>query len=398
MTQAFDAQDNQNRLQHDFHYAALGARCRTFTFINPNLAELGHYEWLESECADGRTWDIKTMKATVHGDAPDDIQVQQIYLDGAQGLNFGAMVLKLSDYQKAQDALGFLRDESDLGALAGADHFRDVAVKQGIAFNENDEPVAAQNGLIRKSGTYAITAFAAASAIQTAVATVDAAAVVPVDLKLPVMAGPPLTTQERKAMTDCVTTLNRIAEKLEHKLNYNDLLHCNSMMGIPGFSKSSFTIFVSTFDGLMAPILANKEDSPRLAQITQDLQLFTYQVFRMMGRNMTSSFEEGGSHYNDKKTSALIEQARTRCMLALEKVSPGASSAVFDLFAYDPPIDTTGNAGYGGNSVEEQDKQDQKDLRRIIARIQDQLQNATIAPTASAPRVGIQPDAPWPRG
>lgn len=389
MTQPFDAQDNQNRLLHDFHYAAPGARCRTVTFINPNLAEFGHYEWLESECADGRTWDIKTMKATVHGDAPDDIQVQQIYLDNAQGLNFGAMVLKLSDYQKAQEALGYLRDESDLAALAGAGHFRDVAMKQGIAFNENNDPIASQGGLIRTSGTFAITAFAAASALKSE----SNQLVLPESLQLPTpVAGPPLTVQERKSMTDCMTTLNRIAELLAQRLFSDDLLLSSSVFAIPSWSKSNYTVFVSQFDALMAPIWENKTASARLAQISPELNLFTYQVFKIMGTRMTYNFEQGDTHYSDKKTAALIESARERCAQALETVSPGASSSVLDLFSYDSGV------ADADDGDKKKDKSGKKKLSLIISRIQAQLQSENVATTPSANLVGIQPDTPWPRG
>ena len=383
MTEHFDEQENKNRLLRDFHYAALGGRCRTSTYINPILADLAQYEWLEAECADGRFWDVKVMKATVTGGAPEDIKVQQTYLDTASQLNFGAMILKLSDYQKAQAALGYLRDESDLGALAGAVHFRDAAVPQGIVFDASDDPIASQNGLIRKSGTYAITAFAAVS---TAVVVAEQT-VTPEDFKLPsVVSGPPLTAHDRKLMTDCITSLNRITENLAKRLTYDDLLCSNSFYAIPSFSKSNYTVFVSQFDSLMAPIRANKTGSARLAQITQELDFFAYQVFRMLGQRMKANFESGQGHYSDKKTNTLIDLARERCMLALEKSSPGASSTVLDLFAYET-----------GADVKEQKSQDMANLRRTIDRIQHQLQGVNPGSAIAETPVGIQPDTPWPR-
>lgn len=375
--------DNQARLMGNFTYAVHGGRCRTATYINLNLVELGQFEWLEAECADGRGWDLKVMKAAPAPGYDDELQIQQIYLEDYRHMNFGAMVLKLAAYQKAQSTLGFILDADDSGNLAGARLFRDLAEEQGIVFNMAEEPVAPEYGLITKPGIYLSRAFnLAANAHNVAVentpterfqAAVTASQNNPTLAVIP--AGSELSSRDRKNIADCMIALNRAVDIVIHKGTNNPLYvdDIQTFISVPRYK-----VFVKQFEELLTPLRKNTMNYPPFALLGPHLNSFTYQAYRIVGRHMKANFEGSLTGYKDKKVNAMLDDARQRCSIALERVSPGASSKVFDLLAYDE-----------GN-IETQKENDLAELRRIVAGVLAQLQGEGPAPA------GIQRERPQP--
>lgn len=392
MTEHSDEQENKTRLLHDFHYAALGGRCRTATYINPNLVDLGQYEWLEAECADGRGWDLKVMKAAPALGYDDELQIQQIYLEECRHMNFGAMVLKLTSYQKAQESIGYIIDANDSGNIAGARLFRDLAEEQGIVFNMADEPVAPEYGLITKPGVYLSRAFNIAAAnpknmpmaplslvtegapeghIQAVVAAPQN------NLTLPAIpVGSALSARDRKHISECMIALNRAVDIVVSK-GMNNPLYCDDRQKL--IEVPRYKVFVSLFEELILPLRQNKANFPPFSLLKPHLDSFTYQAFRIVGRHMKADFERGLTKYKDKKVNAMLDDARQRCSIALERVSRGASSKVFDLFAYDE------------GDIEAQKVNDLAELRGIVTRILAQLQGEGPAPAA-----GVRGEIPRP--
>ena len=138
-----------------------GDRARTATFINPHLQELGQCEWMESySIGGGGHWWLKRMVLSHNDGKPT---VRQHGQDRYQDLTFGEMLYRLQEYEEAQDALGYIRDDDDSGHAVGAPLFRDVAAAEGVPHDTQGRFVIPQNGHLIEDGEYPLEAFAIAA-------------------------------------------------------------------------------------------------------------------------------------------------------------------------------------------------------------------------------------------
>ncbi|WP_435641076.1 hypothetical protein [Micavibrio aeruginosavorus] len=142
-----------------------GDRARTATFINPHLQELGQCEWMEGySLNNGQDWALKRMVLSSENGDP---VVQQIQQDRYSHISFGEMLYRLHEYERGQDALGYLRDKDDSGHAVGTPLFLDVAAVEGIPHDASGSLVIPQNGHIVGDGKFPLSAFAiAASTVQ----------------------------------------------------------------------------------------------------------------------------------------------------------------------------------------------------------------------------------------
>jgi len=309
-------QDNTARLKEEFRFAAKGARCRTATFINPNFAALGQFEWMEGECANGRDWDIKMMKIIPGYGTGDELIVEQKYLPEYRGLTFGAVVLKMAEYQRAQKALGFLVDENDAAAQAGAPHFHDIAGQAGIVFNTDGDPVAPVQGLIVQPGRFPISAFKAAAACMERH-----------DI-LPVTAGlsSARSFDEEMQVAKIVDILNGMMVSLERHAT-ESVLKWGSNPFRPGYF-----YFTKSFDSGFEQLRRLEQPLPVIDSLDVRLSLFKFHAFRIAGAWALQAIKNGGSYYGERRSKAVVEDALHRCQDAVQSIKPelGTDMSIMD--------------------------------------------------------------------
>ena len=319
-------QDNTTRLKEKFRFAEAGARCRTASFINPSLASLGQSEWMEAECSTGQGWDIKIMKLYPSSVENQSAEIEQTYLEAQRNLSFGAMVLKLTEYQKAQAALGFPEDPQDSGQITGARPYRDLAEEAGIAFDVSGEPVAPVQGLITIAGRYPADAFMKA---QKAVSMYAATALTITDqtvsgstaLSVPAAEFPMEEILKYKKIVGLLTTL---AEKVKSDGGRNILDKEHTDYVIFYYSSPKYNAIEYKLDAVFAEIgklVKSPDGMPDF--LKERLNLFEFQTFRIMSSSIISLFENNGSHANDKKSNAALKSSMQRCEAAWKKINPG---------------------------------------------------------------------------
>ena len=325
-------QDNATRLKEEFRFAVKGARCRTAGFINPHLAALGQSEWMEAECANGRDWDIKTLKATP-GEAPgDELMVEQHYLPAYRGLSFGAAVLELAEYQRAQSALGLLTDDDDIAAQAGAPHFREVAERAGIVFNAEGDPVAPDHGLVTQPGRYPISALKKAYDFEQERPRES----MPETLQGRSLQTLPPTTPHsehyiRQVLLGRVTgVLNELIR--DHKEKAASEALSDHYDGLPVPYLPEYFMFAKSFDKRMAR-LRSKEFS-EFTQLTAGLDHFTFHTFRLSAAWILHNISRGAHYSNREKAQEALQDAIKRCQGAAELIQPGIKLDMSDLLDF----------------------------------------------------------------
>ncbi|MGZ9098036.1 MAG: hypothetical protein ACXW30_07060 [Micavibrio sp.] len=316
-------QDNATRLKEEFRFAAKGARCRTATFINPNFAALGQRDWMEAECANGKSWDIKIMKFSPPenlNENPDEGGViEQAYLNAHRDISFGSAILKLTEYQQGQKALGFLPDAADTGQIAGAPLFTPMAEKVGIAFDVDGNPVAPVKGLITVSGRYPASAFNKVQSALADLARPVSTALAPVHVEISID-----EALRRKKIVGILTTL--VAEMKEMK---GDPLGSIIVIDLglffirgtkyQSFKGTKYQSFAKKFDESYANI--QKITGPQspyrqddfMRYLKQKLDLFEFHTFQIAA----ASIIDRGTWNTSLKDSI------RRCEVAWEKVNPG---------------------------------------------------------------------------
>lgn len=306
-------QDNSTRLKEEFRFAAKGARCRTATFINPNFAALGQSEWMEAECANGRDWNIKTMKIVPGYATGGELLVEQNYLSEYCGLTFGAIVLKMVEYERAQNALGFLSDENDTAAQAGAPPFREIAVRAGIVFNADGDPVASVHGLVVQPGRYPISAFRAAyDAMQ-------------MNRKAPALTTPGTLPIQRRLSCDQMMDEIKIASLLNEITNELKEMATGSVLGWAGGNpfRPGYSYFVKFFDKKFAELRRMEQPFSPIENFDARLNLFKFHAFRIAGAWAVHTIKNGKSAYSKRRSIAVVEDALHRCQEAAQAIGPG---------------------------------------------------------------------------
>lgn len=319
-------QNNATRLKEKFRFAKAGARCRTAGFINPSLASLSQSEWMEAECSTGQGWDIKIMKLYPSSVENQSAEIEQTYLEAHRNLSFGAMVLKLTEYQKAQAALGFPQDPQDSGRITGARDYRDLAEEAGIAFDVSGEPIAPVQGLITIAGRYPADAFMkaqnaasmfAATALTITEQTVSGSAA----LSVPATEFPMEEILKYKKIVGLLTTL---AEKVKSEGGRNVLDKDCTDYVIFYSSSPKYNAIEYKLDAVFAEIGKLAKGSDGMSDFLKErLNLFEFQTFRITSTSIISLFEKDGSHANDKKSNAALKSSMQRCEAAWKKINPG---------------------------------------------------------------------------
>ncbi len=356
----------------DICYAARGERCRTRTFINPNLGDAPHYEWMEAECQNGRDWAIKIMKATLPVVAPEEPANRQVFMPYDQGwskhgvtafgpllsdiceyeknnkggslrfevysangkdwflnvahdvhpyaakadsivsrhyltkarsgVTFGAAILKLAEYETAQQALGFLIDSDDYAEQAGAPHFTKIAERGGIVFNVAGEPVAPLNGLLTASGQYPISAFKAAYDFAQSGAMESSS---PVDIANQVQGTP---------MKMIAAALEEISDNMHDgtslALKYNAMQHLR------------YHDFSSRFERVIAYAEDLAAQNALPPSVNENLQHFKFHTYRLCGAWMMETMKREGG-FSDGRS--FLAQAIARCTDAAKIIMPGVA-------------------------------------------------------------------------
>lgn len=324
-------QDNAILLKEKFRYAVAGARCRTASFINPSMVELDRAEWMEGECPDARGWCVKIMKF-FPGDQVDGGSIEQTYLSDYRSMSFGEMVLKLTEYEEAQNKLGFLIDPADRGQVAGAPLFRDLAEKQGMAFTLKGQPVAPIHGLITVPGRYPADAFKKVSQVSSAFALVrqDHGGENSFALTTPAQQ---LDLAEQLTVKKIAAFLNKITNALEENGTRYSLMNTGLSFS-PKFNK-----FVRAFDeafGKIADLRQSLRNTTSLETsefISKDLELFHFQVFRLSTSWIIYQFANDADYADSKKAEKALQLSHRRCAAAWEVLHPDTdfdADKVFD--------------------------------------------------------------------